>query len=90
MRQIVENYELKINIPEQFKIAHGDSVSPKSMIFHAIDNILPVKVLDVGFGLGNLGELIKTRKESLHWTIDGIDGDLSNCHNKSLFEKILL
>jgi len=87
MRQVVENYEIKIDIPVQYLRTHGDSASPKSMIFHAIENDINVKVLDIGFGLGNLGELIKVREKTAHWTIDGIDGDISNCFNKELFEK---
>jgi hypothetical protein len=86
MRQVVENYEIKIDTPVQYLRTHGDSASPKSMIFHAIENDINVKVLDIGFGLGNLGELIKVREKTAHWTIDGIDGDISNCFNKELFE----
>lgn len=87
MIQIVDNYEIKNFIKEENKNFHGDSASPKGMIFHAIDNTRPVTVLDIGFGLGTLGALIKSREESLHWSVDGIDGDISNCHNRSLFEK---
>jgi 2-polyprenyl-3-methyl-5-hydroxy-6-metoxy-1,4-benzoquinol methylase len=87
MKQIVENYEIKIEIPVHQQQAHGVSASPKGMIFHAIDNTQSVKVLDIGFGLGSLGALIKSREESCHWIIDGVDGDISNCYNKSLFDK---
>lgn len=87
MKKIVENYQVLIDINENRQHFHGDSASPKNIIFHAIENSQSVKVLDIGFGLGNLGQLIKTRNESNHWTIDGVDGDISNCYNKDLFQK---
>jgi 2-polyprenyl-3-methyl-5-hydroxy-6-metoxy-1,4-benzoquinol methylase len=87
MKKIVENYKVLIEIPKGLAKIHGDSVSPKGMVFHLIDNTKSVSVLDIGFGLGNLGRLIKTRKESQHWIVDGIDGDISNCNNIGLFQK---
>jgi 2-polyprenyl-3-methyl-5-hydroxy-6-metoxy-1,4-benzoquinol methylase len=87
MKQIVKDYEVTTDLPAQQQGAHGVSASPKGMIFHALDNAQSVKVLDIGFGLGTLGAMIKSREESKHWTIDGIDGDISNCHNKALFDK---
>jgi 2-polyprenyl-3-methyl-5-hydroxy-6-metoxy-1,4-benzoquinol methylase len=87
MKKIVENYVLQVEMPKALPRVHGDSVSPREMIFHMVDNSNPVSVLDIGFGLGNLGALIKSRNESLHWSVDGIDGDISNCENKDLFDK---
>jgi 2-polyprenyl-3-methyl-5-hydroxy-6-metoxy-1,4-benzoquinol methylase len=87
MKQIVKNNKLVVEINEQTHRAHGVSAAPKGVIFHALDNSKSISVLDIGFGLGTLGQLIKSREESKHWTIDGIDGDISNCHNKALFDK---
>jgi len=41
-----------------------------------------IDVLDIGFGTGGLGRLIKSNSETSHWNIDGIDGWKTNCHNK--------
>lgn len=87
MKKIVDNYEVKIQVSQERQRSHGDSASPKGMIFHAVDNSQSVKVLDIGFGLGTLGALIKLREESSHWIVDGVDGDMANCHNLELFEK---
>ena len=66
----------------------GDSSSPKAMIFHILkDNTQPVSVLDIGFGTGNLGRLIKSNPESTHWIVDGIDGWDVNCLNKTLIDQ---
>ncbi|HRO57473.1 MAG TPA: methyltransferase domain-containing protein, partial [Nitrosomonas europaea] len=44
-------------------------------------------MLDIGFGAGKLGELIKSNLATAHWSVDGIDGFEANCHNIDLFEK---
>ena len=43
--------------------------------------------MDIGFGRGELGRLIKTNSSTVHWEVDGIDGFEITCCNKSLFEK---
>lgn len=69
------------------KVPQGDSVSPKGMIFHILDNREDVTVLDIGFGTGTLGELVKNNPETSHWSVDGVDGWDINCRNKDLFLK---
>lgn len=66
----------------------GDSSAPKNMIFHILEsNSTPADILDIGFGTGGLGRIIKASKETHHWNVDGIDGWESNCHNAELIEK---
>lgn len=85
MKIIVENYNLVANLKDFQGIPLGDSASPKNLIFHIFsDNSRDVNVLDIGFGSGNLGQLIKKNSVSAHWNIDGIDGWGPNCFNKDL------
>jgi 2-polyprenyl-3-methyl-5-hydroxy-6-metoxy-1,4-benzoquinol methylase len=88
MRKIVENYKLLFN-EEHFKsLPLGDSVSPKEIIFHIMrDNSELIKVLDIGFGTGGLGRLIKNNHSTNHWEIDGVDGWHANCFNKELIDR---
>lgn len=43
-------------------------------------------MLDVGFGAGNLGKLIKNNPSTSHWQIDGVDGWEGNCFNSDLID----
>ena len=53
----------------------GDSIAPKNLIEKVFENNSKnIKLLDIGFGVGKLGELIKNNKNIQHWQIDGIDG----------------
>ncbi len=65
----------------------GDSASPKELIFHITEKIEKIQVLDIGFGAGTLGTLIKTNPETNHWSIDGVDGWEANCYNSDLINK---
>ena len=66
----------------------GDSMSPKDLVFHILENnLVPVDILDIGFGTGGLGRLLKSTNETAHWNVDGIDGWEANCLNSDLFEK---
>jgi 2-polyprenyl-3-methyl-5-hydroxy-6-metoxy-1,4-benzoquinol methylase len=88
MNQIVSNYQLieKIEISDNKPL--GDSGAPKEIIFHiAPDNSKNIKVLDIGFGAGKLGHLIKEAPSTAHWEIDGVDGWKANCHNADLISK---
>lgn len=89
MKQYVKNYQMvgAIDTPSSQR-ANGDSASPKGLIFHALeDNDQPAAVLDIGFGAGTLGALIRTNAATAHWHVDGIDGFEPNCKNVQLFEK---
>lgn len=88
LHQTVKNYSVISHITDSELVARGNSASPKGMIFHILeDNKIDVEVLDIGFGGGDLGELIRNNAETSHWAVDGIDGFLQNCHNQRLFEK---
>ena len=90
MRQIVENYSTLTDLPKSSLIPKGTSASPKGVIFHILnDDTQPVEVLDIGFGTGELGRLIKSTKETSHWSVDGIDGWEPNCTNKELIDKAI-
>jgi 2-polyprenyl-3-methyl-5-hydroxy-6-metoxy-1,4-benzoquinol methylase len=88
MKKIVDNYKFIGDSLNKDELPQGDSVSPKGMIFHLFQEKTECKkILDVGFGTGKLGELIKENPETKHWEIDGIDGWDVNCHNFKLINK---
>ena len=88
MRQIVDNYQLVADIADPILIPEGVSACPLGIISHILaDNSQPIQVLDIGFGTGRLGTLIKSNPPTSHWGVDGIDGWETNCQNKDLFSK---
>ncbi len=88
MRQTISNYSVLTELNNTSKLPLGDSASPKGIVFHILDNNSDsIDILDIGFGTGGLGRLIKSNSETQHWNIDGIDGWETNCHNKELFDK---
>ena len=88
MNQIVSNYMLVKKIEASDDKPLGDSGAPKEIIFHISENNSQnVKVLDIGFGAGKLGCLIKEKLNTSHWEIDGVDGWKANCHNADLISK---
>ncbi|SAL11103.1 hypothetical protein AWB64_00359 [Caballeronia sordidicola] len=90
LHQTVKNYSVISHIADSNLVARGDSASPKEVIFHILqDNKIDTEVLDIGFGGGNLGEMIRRNPDTSHWSVDGIDGFLPNCHNQNLFGKKL-
>jgi 2-polyprenyl-3-methyl-5-hydroxy-6-metoxy-1,4-benzoquinol methylase len=88
LKQYVNDYAAVEEIGEFKGIASGASVSPKEIIFHILkDNTESTEVLDIGFGDGSLGELVKSNINTKHWSVDGIDGWEANCRNKHLFDR---
>ena len=83
--QTVKNYQF-INekaVPGG-KVA-GTSASPRRLIFDIpLDKAASISVLDIGFGSGSMGRVIKDCSETQHWAIDGIDGFAPNCFNPRL------
>ena len=91
LKQIVSNYDV-VNILETKPglRPEGGSASPMGLIFHILDDkTKKTEVLDIGFGVGNLGNLIKSDPTTSHWEVDGIDGWDVNCGNQELFNKKL-
>lgn len=85
---IVRDYQVCHSIPAGHDHFEAGSAALKSVIFHILeDNSRPVRVLDIGFGTGSLGEIIKTNPVTRHWEVDGIDGYYHNCCNLGLFEQ---
>jgi len=68
----------------------GQSLAPKPLIFYIVESHeRPVNVLDIGFGAGGLGRMIRQNSSSAHWSVDGVDGFLPNCLNQTLIgEKV--
>lgn len=83
--QTVKNFQLiREKIICEGKVA-GTSASPRSLIFDIpLDKSAAINVLDIGFGAGGLGRVIKDSSETQHWVIDGIDGFAPNCFNLQL------
>lgn len=85
MRQIVKDYKKIFEMPKTNKKPEGNSLSPRELMFNIFDNTKNIKVLDIGFGAGVLGHVIKNNPVSLHWEIDGVDAWDVNCSNENLF-----
>ncbi|GGA27712.1 methyltransferase domain-containing protein [Dyella nitratireducens] len=87
LRQVLKDYQQIDSIDTQLLPA-GDSASPKELIFHIMqDNAANVEVLDIGFGMGGLGQLIKSHPATQHWSVDGVDGFEGAFANQALFEQ---
>lgn len=88
MRKIVDNYVLEASNEKNDVITHsphGDSASPKELILHILNDVTTeVEVLDIGFGTGKLGQIIKGNESTKHWIVDGVDGLTANCFNTEL------
>jgi hypothetical protein len=75
MRQIVRDYSALAELKILEDTPLGDSASPKAMVLHILENnSVSVDVLDIGFGVGGLGRLLKQSNQASHWSVDGIDG----------------
>jgi len=87
VQQIVRNYEIVAHIPEGTYQFTGNSAAEKRLVFYPFkDKSRSIKVLDVGFGVGTLGMMIKTNPETSHWDVDGIEGFDVCCKNVELFK----
>jgi 2-polyprenyl-3-methyl-5-hydroxy-6-metoxy-1,4-benzoquinol methylase len=86
--QFVSNYLLINRINNSPLKPNGDSASPKEVIFHILDdNNQDISILDIGFGAGNLGKMVKSNPSTSHWHVDGVDGWEPNCQNFELFNQ---
>lgn len=88
MIQTVKDYIPQFDVYDLGVKPRGESLSPKGLIFHVFDDLTRnCNILDIGFGSGSLGKLIKAHPDTQHWNVDGIDGWEANCKNSSLIEK---
>lgn len=90
MKNIIKEYNIVSTLSKTKNVPRGTSASPKGLFPHVFnDNSKAIQILDIGFGDGNLGRLIKNYQETSHWSVDGVDGFEPNCNNETLFnEKI--
>ena len=88
MRQFVKDYSVIETIPAEGLPEEGSSISKKDIIFNVFKDNSEIKtILDIGFGNGFLGLLIKLCQSTSHWHVDGIDGFYNNCCNKEILDK---
>ncbi len=67
MQQTISNYSVLTELNNSSKLPLGDSASPKGIVFHILDNNSDsIDILDIGFGTGGLGRLIKSNSETQH------------------------
>jgi len=88
MQQYVSHYEVVRDIPPGARHFTGNSLADKRLLKHVFDDPAPARtVLDIGFGAGSLGLLLKSDPDIRHWEIDGIEGFLDPCCNVPLFRR---
>lgn len=87
-RPIVQDYEIVASIPPGNYNFAGNSVGLKEIVAHIpMDPAKTVKILDIGFGIGDLGRIVKSNPATRHWHVDGIDGFFDACCNVELFQQ---
>lgn len=88
MEKIVSDYTLTKEIdPRNCKFT-GNSVGYKDIVSHIFnDPAIPRSILDIGFGVGDLGRIVKSNPTTQHWSVDGIEGFYDACCNTELFNK---
>lgn len=88
MQQYISNYQLLNEIPPGDYHFTGNSAGNKAVIKYVFSGNEGMRtVLDIGFGVGDLGRIVKTDPATKHWQVDGIDGFHDTCCNLDLFEK---
>jgi len=88
LSQIVKDYRIVQDIAPGDHQFNGTSAALKPVLLHVFpDHAQPRSVLDIGFGRGELGQMIKHNPSTAHWVVDGIDGFDVTCRNVPLFEK---
>ena len=86
MRQVISDYALTQPIPPGEYQFTGNSVGCKALVKHLFGECTtPRAMLDIGFGVGDLGRIVKNDADIAHWQVDGIDGFLHACCNELLF-----
>ena len=88
MEKIVSDYTLIKDVnPANCKFT-GNSVGYKEIVTHLFsDKATTRSILDIGFGVGDLGRIVKNNTATHHWNVDGIEGFHDACCNIELFNK---
>lgn len=87
LKTIVSDYKLVADIAPVDHPFNGNSAATKEIVHYVFpDTSVPRKVLDIGFGMGELARTVKTNPKTAHWQVDGIDGFEETCRNVALFE----
>ncbi len=88
LKTIVENYKIvaDIAVPPNYAFVGGSSSAKHLIPLVFGETPRPVSVLDIGFGTGNLGTVLKNHALSRDWAVDAIDGYYRTCCNIPLFE----
>ncbi|HEY4371609.1 MAG TPA: methyltransferase domain-containing protein [Burkholderiales bacterium] len=87
LRQIVKDYSVVTTLTPSGVVPQGTSSAAKGVIAYILeDNAAEASILDIGFGTGGLGELIKSDARTRHWSVDGVDGFEANCANPILLK----
>lgn len=78
MEKIVSDYTVIKKIdPKNCKFT-GNSVGYKDIVSHLFDDhSMPRSILDIGFGVGDLGRIIKSNPTTQHWSVDGMKGSMT-------------
>lgn len=88
MKTYVSDYRVVEPLPSGDFAFAGDSAAERRLIFHVVEDLArPVQVLDIGFGRGTLGALVKANPMTRHWQVDGVDGFAVACWNAPLFKQ---
>lgn len=87
-QQVVRDYRLVLRLPAAPDRFEGNSYGCKALTKLApADPGAPVSVLDIGFGVGGLADLLKDDPATRHWQVDGVDGFYPTCCNAPLFAR---
>jgi len=87
LKHIVKDYRI-IDMPDNDYPQAGNSVGHKRIVREIPEDLSKdLSVLDIGFGMGDLGRIIKEDSDTSHWNVDGIDAYHRTCSNTELFAK---
>lgn len=86
LSQIVRNYEIIADVSSAGRHFSGNSAAIKQIVRYVYsEKEAQRSLLDIGFGVGELGQIIKTAADTQHWHVDGIDGFFETCCNVDMF-----
>lgn len=88
LQKIVENYNIVADIvtPPNYSFVGGSSSAKHLIPLMFGETARSISVLDIGFGTGHLGTVVKNHALCGDWAVDAIDGFYRTCCNVPLFE----